>query len=142
MKRNTDKHIEVNSAETPRHPEGRILASRDPVGQVDDRLLSKRTFEIAEIEGRKLEPTREDYAQARAELLGEDGPDGELIDAIDDPDARDPSVIVELGTDDEPFEEDEEELSRLEVEQGVEEAAHEQMTEARKSHYDPREPKE
>jgi hypothetical protein len=116
--------------ERRREVEGKIFNHAEGLGTVTRQMIEDRAREIALIDGR-TRPSKEDRLVARRELLHMRGieDNAELVD--EELDSLDPSdTPTHHGTHAPNFETDDEELvQRQLVEQGIEEAEHEQMLE-------------
>lgn len=116
--------------DTRREVEGKIFSHEKGLGTVTRQMIEDRAREIAVIDGRSR-ATREDRLSARRELLRMRGIDDEGHEAEEELDSLDPSENPSRHGNHAPnFEpDDEEQVQRDLVEQGVEEADHEQMLE-------------
>lgn len=114
------------------HP-AKILSHSEGLGTPDPDLVRKRAQEIALINGRK-EYTEQDWKQARVELHGH-GPNGQLSDewAADLMCSEADMLAVDVGhhTEKLGMEDDGNVVEEL-IEEGMDEALHEQMLAARK----------
>jgi hypothetical protein len=113
---------------------GKILFHAEGLGETTVEAIVTRARELADIEGR-AEPTKDDFARARAELSGTtlpvDGPDDvESMDSL----SRDPSdPLAQRGKQIPNYDgTDEEKAAERLVTEGVEEAQHDQMFAARR----------
>lgn len=116
--------------EKRREVEGRIFSHENGLGTVTRSMIEERAREIALIDGRSR-ATREDLLRARQELLRMRGIRDEIEDIDEDYESLDPSETPAAHGHHAPnFEPEDEEQVQFElVEQGVEEADHEQMLE-------------
>lgn len=117
---------------------GVMTMNFDEIGEVSQEMLRKRAFELALINGRsEVDVSQADWDQARRELTDESeiDPNQELLEAAPESERWDP-VFGSTGHEVEavPYE-DEEDRSDGErlVEEGVQEAEHDQMLQAAKA---------
>jgi len=110
----------------------------EEIGEVSHEMLQKRALELALINGRsEVDVTQSDWAQARRELTGEPetDPNQDLLESAPNSERWDP-VSGSTGHEVEamPYEDDEDrsDTERL-VEEGVQEAEHDQMLQAAKA---------
>ena len=122
------------SAKTPRPRTGKIELYSRGAGPVSASDLEKRAREIALIEGHP-EPTPADRVQARRDLGGEvavPGEDAAMVDSLSrDPSDPPPNRGEQIPDQEEPDDDEEAQSERL-VEEGVDEAEHDQMLAARR----------
>lgn len=113
-----------------RDAEGRIINHEEGLGTVTRRMIEERAREIALIRGR-TRATKEDLLEARRELLEMRGIREEAADLDEDLDSLDPSETRSEHGHQAPnfMADDEEQVQRDLVEQGIEEADHEHMVE-------------
>lgn len=116
--------------------DGRLFVHGKGAGSISNADIERRARELADIAGRTgAEPTDDDLARARAELLGLRLPATTVEDAEADAGlSRDPSEPPSVPGHEAPLREgpdEEKAIERLALE-GVEEAQHEQMLAARR----------
>ena len=113
---------------------GKIEIHSRGAGPVSEADLERRARELALIEGHP-EPTPDDWAQAREELGGEEtqpGEDNAMTDSLSRDPSDPPANRGEQIPDQEKPDDDEEALPGRLVEEGVDEAEHDQMLAARR----------
>jgi hypothetical protein len=113
---------------------GKILFHEKGLGEITESQIAARALELASIDGRAA-AGHEDYAQARAELLGKtlpvaDDSDPASMDSLSR-DPSDPPANHGRQTPNREGPDEEVALERL-VAEGVEEAQHDQMLAARR----------
>ena len=112
----------------------RVRISGEGLGEPEKSLIVERALEIAAIENRPNQANRYDYEEAAREL----STDAKLmergdLDVLEAPEARDPSEVTDQSSGQKPSVEapDEADAARQLVEDGVDQADHEQMLEGR-----------
>lgn len=116
---------------------GNIEENSDGIGEISDKMLTERAKELALIAGRPM--TKEDREQALRELTGGAEMDDQqgLLESVDKDERWDPvhgstgHQVEEIASEDE--DEDGHGQSAQLVEEGVGEAAHDQMLQAAKA---------
>lgn len=132
----------IESSE-PQERLGRIQKTGAPFGTPTPEAISDRAYEIAEIEGREGHPTPEDFRAAAEELRQRPPAEPEEETRFEQADSRDPTdPATEQGLVENQQAQDENELPAQETEEGVEEAAHEQMLAARREELEQQEREE
>jgi hypothetical protein len=119
---------------TPRARTGKIELHSRGAGPASETDLERRAREEALIENHP-EPTPADRAQARRELGGEvasPGEDASMVDSLSRDPSDPPANRGEQIPDQEEPDDDEEAQSERLVEEGVDEAEHDQMLAARR----------
>ena len=122
----------MNTNDSPN--QGKVILHGEGAGGITGADIERRAREIAAIDGRTSEPTKEDREKARAELSGQTvhptlNDDGQSAGAV----TRDPSdVPVYFNNQKAPSQDidEQETVERLALE-GVEEAQHDQMVASR-----------
>lgn len=116
--------------EKRRDARGKIVSHSEGLGTVTQQMIEDRAREIALIRGGSR-PTKEDRLEARRELLHMRGIREEAEDLDEDLESLDPSETRSEHGHQAPNVEtdDEEQVQRDLVEQGIEEADHEHMVE-------------
>lgn len=118
-----------------REARGKIVSHSEGLGTVTKQMIEDRAREVALIRG-GTRPTKEDRLEARKELLRMRGIRDEADDLDEELESLDPSETPaghgHQASNVEP--DDEEQVQRDLVEQGVEEADHEQMLEGHFAH--------
>src|SRR3954467_3627555 len=112
---------------------GKIAIGSDGLGTVDSKLVKTRALELAKADGR-METNEADFANAREELL----PQGDLVPSapeVDEPEmenltAWDEPLTAKGGEVDEREPMDEANIAEQLVEEGLEEADHDQRVSA------------
>lgn len=116
--------------EKRRESRGKIVSHTEGLGTVTQQMIEDRAAEVALIRG-GTRPTKEDRLQARRELLDMRGIREEKDELDEELDSLDPSETPARHGYQAPNVEpdDEEQVQRDLVEQGIEEADHEHMVE-------------